>query len=80
VGIYPAGNLVELDTGEIAVVLKPYASDPYRPRVTVLTRADGQKLEHPYDVNLWNAREGQPRSVRAPVDASEHGLDPLAYL
>ena len=36
VGIYPAGNLVRLDTGEIAVVLKAYAPDPYRPQVRIL--------------------------------------------
>jgi len=80
VGIYPAGNLVRLDTGEIAVVLKAYAPDPYRPRVKVLTRANGQKLEHPYDVSLWDAHEGQPQSIQAPVDASEVGIDPLTYL
>jgi putative nucleotidyltransferase with HDIG domain len=80
VGIYPAGNLVRLDTGEIAVVLKAYAPDPYRPRVKVLTRPNGQKLEHPYDVSLWDAREGQPQTIQAPVDASEHGIDPLSYL
>jgi len=80
VGIYPAGNLVRLDTGEIGVVLKAYAPDPYRPRVKVLTRPDGQKLEHPYDVSLWDAHEGQPQSVQAPVDAADYGLDPLSYL
>ena len=36
VGIYPAGNLVRLDTGEIAVVVKTYAPDPYRPQVRIL--------------------------------------------
>jgi putative nucleotidyltransferase with HDIG domain len=80
VGIYPAGNLVRLDTGEIAVVLKAYAPDPYRPRVKVLTRPNGQKLEHPYDVSLWDARDGQPQSISAPVDAAEYGIDPLSYL
>jgi UDP-N-acetylmuramate-alanine ligase len=80
VGIYPAGNLVRLDTGEIAVVLKAYAPDPYRPRVKVLTRPGGEKLERPYDVSLWEAREGQPHSVEAPVDAAAHGLEPLSYL
>jgi putative nucleotidyltransferase with HDIG domain len=80
VGIYPAGNLVRLDTGEIAVVLKAYAPDPYRPRVKVLTRPNGQKLEHPYDVSLWDAHEGQPHSIQSPVDAAAHGIDPLSYL
>jgi hypothetical protein len=80
VGIYPAGNLVRLNTGEIAVVLKAYAPDPYRPRVKVLTRANGQKLEHPYDVSLWDAHDWQPQSIHAPVDATAHGIDPLSYL
>ena len=36
VGIYPAGNLVRLDTGEVAVVVKVYAPDPHRPQVRVI--------------------------------------------
>ena len=36
VGIYPAGNLVRLDSGEVAVVLETYAPDPFRPRVKIL--------------------------------------------
>ena len=47
VGIYPAGNLVRLDTGEIAVVTKTYAPDPYRPRVKVLLAADRTPLPRP---------------------------------
>ncbi len=35
-GIYPPGNLVKLSSGEVAVVLKVHAPDPYRPRVRVL--------------------------------------------
>src|SRR5262249_33617766 len=36
VGIYPVGNLVRLDTGEVAVVIKTNAPDPHRPQVRVL--------------------------------------------
>ena len=36
IGIYPSGNLVRLNTGEVAVVKKVYAPDPYRPQVRVL--------------------------------------------
>jgi putative nucleotidyltransferase with HDIG domain len=53
---------------------------PTRPRVKVLTRPGGEKLERPYDVSLWDAREGQPQSVQAPVDAAAYGLEPLSYL
>jgi putative nucleotidyltransferase with HDIG domain len=81
VGIYPAGNLVRLNSGEIAVVLKPYAPDPYRPRVKVLRRADGSNLDRPIDVNLWDTMAGEEaRTISASLDPADYGIDPLAYL
>jgi putative nucleotidyltransferase with HDIG domain len=80
VGIYPVGNLVRLDTAEVGVVVKVYPPDPYRPRVRVLVGADGAVLERPYDVNLWEAGEGRPAAVHAPVDPATLGIDPLSYL
>jgi hypothetical protein len=62
------------------VVLKTYAPDPYRPRVRVLVARDGTRLETPYDLDLWAAGEGDPRSVKAPLDPQEFGIDPLAHL
>jgi putative nucleotidyltransferase with HDIG domain len=79
-GIYPAGNMVRLDTGEVAVVLATYAPDPFRPRVRVLLDASGAALHRPYDLDLWAAREGQPQAVQAPLDPATFGIDPLAYL
>jgi putative nucleotidyltransferase with HDIG domain len=80
VGIYPAGNLVRLDTNEIAVVIKTHAPDPYRPQVRVLAAGDGTRLERPYDVNLWESSENEPQSVAAPLDPAAYGIDPLTYL
>jgi putative nucleotidyltransferase with HDIG domain len=80
VGIYPAGNLVRLSTGEIAVVLKTYAPDPYRPRVRVLRGTDGIDLARPYEVNLWEVEEGRAVSVQAPLDPVAYGIDPLSHL
>jgi putative nucleotidyltransferase with HDIG domain len=80
VGIYPAGNLVRLDSGEIAVVVRTYAPDPYRPRVRVLTSNQGAKIERPYDLNLWEAPEGGPTAVQAPIDPATSDIDPLSYL
>ncbi|MGH9176597.1 MAG: HD-GYP domain-containing protein, partial [Vicinamibacterales bacterium] len=81
-GIYPPGNLVKLDTGELGVVIRVYAPDPYRPKVRVIVGADGQKLVQPYDVNLWETTEDadRPRSVTSPVDSGTIGVDPLTYL
>jgi cyclic di-GMP phosphodiesterase len=80
VGIYPAGNLVRLDTGEIAVVVRTYAPDPYRPTVRVIISKAGVKLERPIDLNLWEAGEGQPSAITAPLDPAEHQVDPLSYM
>jgi putative nucleotidyltransferase with HDIG domain len=81
-GIYPAGNLVRLNTGEVAVVTQVYAPDPFRPRVRLLFDAAGDTLPRPVDVDLWEApADGPgPSSVRRPVDAAEFGIDPLVYL
>ena len=80
VGIYPAGNLVRLNTGDIAVVIKTYAADPFRPHVRVLIDANSTRVERPYDVNLWEAGEGQPNAVQAPLDPALFDIDPLAHL
>jgi putative nucleotidyltransferase with HDIG domain len=81
-GIYPPGNMVRLDSGEVAVVLKVYAPDPYRPRVRVIVGAHGEKLAKPRDVNLWESAEttAGPRTILSPVDAGAFGIDPLTYL
>jgi len=80
VGIYPAGNLVRLDTGEIAVVLEPHAPDPHRPGVRILLGADGEPLTQPLDLNLWEDDGSGARSIEAPVNPADHGIDPLLFL
>ena len=80
VGIYPAGNLVRLDTEEIGVVVRAYAPDPYRPRVKVLLAADRTPLHRPYEINLWETHDGLADSVQAPLDPAEYGIDPLAHI
>jgi putative nucleotidyltransferase with HDIG domain len=80
VGIYPAGNLVRLDSGDIAVVTKTHAVDPYRPQVRIIAGQDGTLIERPYYVNLWEASEGHPQSVKTPLDPAKYNIDPLTFL
>ena len=81
-GIYPPGNLVRLTTGEVAVVLRVHAPDPYRPRVRVLFGADGTRLDVPFDRNLFEPRPetGALDGVVSPVDAADYHIDPLSFL
>jgi putative nucleotidyltransferase with HDIG domain len=82
VGIYPAGNLVRLNTGEIAVVVSAYAPDPYRPHVRVLVGRDGRRLDLSYELNLWEKTDDpqRPSAIAAPVDPAAYQFDPLMLM
>ncbi len=70
-GLYPPGNMVRLDTGQIGVVVRTFAPDPRRPRVRVIIDPGGGRLSRPFDVNLWdvdaesNRPEGHRRAGRS---------------
>jgi putative nucleotidyltransferase with HDIG domain len=82
VGIYPEGNLVRLNTDEIAVVVRTHAPDPYRPYVRVVVDRHGKRLASPIDLNLWElADQGAlAPAIVGPFDAAAIGIDPLALL
>jgi hypothetical protein len=82
VGIYPVGNLVKLNTDEVAVVLRAHAPDPFRPKVRVLFGPSGSRVEIPWDINLWetDASTTTASSVTAPVDAADYHIDPLTFI
>jgi putative nucleotidyltransferase with HDIG domain len=81
VGIYPAGNLVRLNTGEVAVVVNTHAPDPYRPQVRVLTDRGGERIDLPHEVNLWESPgDPEPSSVVAPLDPALFDFDPLMLM
>ena len=81
-GIYPPGNLVRLSTGEVAVVARVHAPDPYRPRVRVLFNSAGARLDLPYERNLWEPPHpgAQADSVVEPLEPAAFGIDPLNFL
>ena len=78
-GIYPPGNLVKLNSGEVAVVSQVHAPDPHRPRVRVLFAKDGSRLDLPQDRNLWESTDPGD-AVMSPVEPAAYGIDPLSYL
>jgi hypothetical protein len=72
---------VRLNTGEIAVVTRVHAPDPYRPRVRVLFDAAGTRLDLPLERNLWERPEDAPEdTIVGPLDPAEFGIDPLNFM
>jgi putative nucleotidyltransferase with HDIG domain len=81
-GIYPPGNLVKLSSGEVAVVLKVHAPDPYRPKVRVLFDQSGARVDLPYERNLFESTPHgpPPPTVVGPVEPAQYGIDPLNFM
>jgi HD-GYP domain-containing protein (c-di-GMP phosphodiesterase class II) len=81
-GIYPVGNFVRLNTGEVAVVRQIHAPDPYRPQVRVVYDKDGARIETPYDISLFDVQPepGVASSVVSPLNPADYPLDPLTLV
>jgi HD-GYP domain-containing protein (c-di-GMP phosphodiesterase class II) len=79
IGIYPAGTLVELTSGEVAVVVSEYRSRRLRPRVLLLLDGDKQPLAKPHMLDLLETTEdasGRPLEILTSLAPGAHGIDP----
>lgn len=79
IGIYPAGTLVELSSGEVAVVVSEYRTRRLRPRVLLLLDGDKQPLQAPRMVDLLEVTEdasGRPLEILTSLAPGAHGIDP----
>ncbi|MFZ5656114.1 MAG: HD-GYP domain-containing protein [Pseudomonadota bacterium] len=75
-GVYPTGSLVELNTGEVAVVLAQNPSRRLRPRLMLLTDADKRLREGFASVDLMDQPLDTPAlEIRRPVAPDEYGID-----
>ncbi|MEQ9464799.1 MAG: HD-GYP domain-containing protein [Haliea sp.] len=78
VGIYPAGTLVELSSGEVAVVVAEYRTRRLRPRVMVLLDAQKQPLASMRTVDLLHETQdasGQPLDIAQALEPDAYGID-----
>lgn len=79
VGRWPPGSLVELDTGEWAIVMGPgRGADPLqRPRVMLVSDQDGFEIAKPMVVDLGERhprRRAWVRTIARARDPRKHGL------
>ena len=52
VGIFPPGSLIELDNGDVGVVIRTSMVDLYRPTVEVIYDSAGNKYSESQTINL----------------------------
>lgn len=72
-GIYPARTVVLLESGEVAVVLRPNEGRPLEPVVRVVSGPDGEAVE-PFDLDLSGV-EGTGRAIKRALDQDALSVD-----
>lgn len=77
IGVYPTGSLVELSSGEVAVVTAQNSARRLLPKVTVLTRPDKTVNPAFRQVDLWQQPESDgPRlTIHRALTPGAYGLD-----
>ncbi|WP_239308920.1 HD-GYP domain-containing protein [Rhodanobacter sp. FDAARGOS 1247] len=74
-GVYPTGSLVELSTGEVAVVMAQNQVRRLRPKVVVLTRPNKQPLEDFHQVDLMQQGHDAAVDIVRSLVAGDYGID-----
>ncbi len=78
IGVFPAGSLVELSTGEVATVLAHNRIRRLEPRVLVLTDANKQAIHEPLPLDLLlqpKAADGSDIKIVRGLPTGAYGLD-----
>lgn len=78
IGIFPVGSLIELSTGEIAIVVQHNRIRRMEPKVLVVTSKSKLILDHPWDLDILkhnqNAINSEIRILKGVADGA-YGID-----
>jgi len=78
IGIYPAGTLIELSSGEVAVVVAETSSRRLRPQVILLLDRDKQPLDDIDFIDLLEVtqtEDGRPLDIVKSLQPNAYGID-----
>lgn len=76
VGLYPVGSVVELDSGEVGVVVAPAEREVARPVVSLVRSRGGA----PLPAVVFNLQEERQRRILRALDPVDAGVDCVAAL
>lgn len=82
VGAFPVGALIELNTGEIGIVIEQNRIRRLKPRVLLLLAADKSRYDHPVMLSLINdpiAYDDVPYRITKTLPNGSYGLDPREF-
>jgi putative nucleotidyltransferase with HDIG domain len=83
IGIYPAGTMVELSSGEVGVVLAEYRTRRLRPQLLVVLDREKRPLAElrPLDLRTTtHDQDGNPLEIVTSLEPGAYGVDPEELL
>ena len=79
-GVFPVGTVVQLSTGEQAVVMKQHPEMGLKPQVKIFRGSDGKILDVPQECDLSKDTSlGHDMSIAKVLDPTEYSLDLQEY-
>jgi HD-GYP domain-containing protein (c-di-GMP phosphodiesterase class II) len=78
-GVYPTGSLVELSTGEVAIVMAQNQVRRLRPRVAILSTPDKQPLNDFRRVDLMYLSEKDAVDITRNLAAGDYSIDATQF-
>ncbi|NKB98147.1 MAG: DUF3391 domain-containing protein [Pseudomonadales bacterium] len=83
IGVFPVGSIVELNTGEVGVVVSQSANNRLKPKVMLILEADKSKRAHlvVIDLSIQQTDTSQPLQwwITKELPVNAYGIDPQEY-
>ena len=79
IGVFPVGSLIELSTGEVAVIVSHNKQKRLRPKVLVVTDPDKSPRKHPSVKDLIYDVSDNPVFIKRGLASNAFGIDPSEY-
>ncbi len=82
IGLYPIGTLVELNTGEVAVVIQQNQVRRMKPRLLILLAEDKTLKRRPRNLDLIlepPTPMGEPYRIRNALPSTAYGINPTEF-
>ena len=82
IGAYPTGTLVELNSGQVGIILSQNRLRHLYPKILLILNADKTHYQEPHTLDLWEHAQkykGKILDIKRALESDAFGIDPADY-